>query len=494
MKANPVKRALREGRPQVGTWLSLGSVTAARFLARSGLPWLTVDLEHSPTDLGTAALIFGAIADAGCVPLARVVDGRHDLIKQALDCGAMGIVAPMVMDPAQARSIVAATRYPPLGNRSVGGNLHALNYGATAEEYYARADAEILVVIQTEHVAAVECADETYAVPGVDAVFVGPNDLAASLRGPDGSPPSEALMESTLTRIREACGRQGVAAGLHVFSIEDARRRVAEGWKFVAVNSDLKFMHPGGRRGRESPGDGRARRRSTWRNTDGRGPGRDARHQGARAGLRPRPAPAQGLETIVVDVGSVGRPRSGPTSAATRSSGRARDIAAVERRRPGRGGGPGGRGGAGGRPDLAARGVVEGVFGLGGSAGTVIGSAAMRALPFGLPKVLVSTLASGQTRPFVGGADIALFHPVADLAGLNRLTRGPWPTRPTRWRGWSGRAGSPARKTGRPVVAATMFGVTTRLRRREPARGSKREGSRSSSSTPPGPAAGRWSA
>src|SRR3954470_21669009 len=180
--SNPVKKALREGKPQVGTWLSLGSVVAARFLARSGLPWLTVDMEHTHTDINTAALMFGAIADAGCVPLARVVAGRHDLIKSVLDCGAMGIVAPMVMEPEEARAIVAATKYPPRGNRSVGGGLHALNYGTTAESYYQKADDEVLVVIQAERVAAVEVADEIYSVPGVDAVFVGPNDLAASMR------------------------------------------------------------------------------------------------------------------------------------------------------------------------------------------------------------------------------------------------------------------------------------------------------------------------
>ena len=128
MKTNSVKRALKEGKPQVGTWLSLGNVVAARFLARSGLPWLTVDIEHTHTDIQTAALMFGAIADAGCVPLARVSTGRHDLIKSVLDCGAMGIVAPMVMDADEARSIVAACKYPPRGNRSLGGSLHALNF------------------------------------------------------------------------------------------------------------------------------------------------------------------------------------------------------------------------------------------------------------------------------------------------------------------------------------------------------------------------------
>lgn len=245
MKSNPVKRALCEGRPQVGTWLSLGSVVAARFLARTGLPWLTVDMEHTHTDIQTAALMFGAIADAGCVPLARIPAGKHEIIKSVLDCGAMGIVAPMVMDADEARSIVAACKYPPKGNRSVGGGLHAMNFGATAEEYYKRADDEILVIIQTEHIRAVEIADEVYSVPGIDAVFVGPNDLAASQRAADGTPPSKQQQEDTLIRIRDACARQGVPSGLHVFSIEDAKRRIAEGWRFIAVNSELKFMLQG---------------------------------------------------------------------------------------------------------------------------------------------------------------------------------------------------------------------------------------------------------
>jgi 4-hydroxy-2-oxoheptanedioate aldolase len=245
LKANPVKRALQAGKPQVGTWLSLGSTAACRFLARTGLPWLTVDMEHSHADIQTAAMMFGAIADAGCVPLCRVPHGRHDWIKMALDNGAMGIVAPMVMDAREAREIVAACKYPPKGNRSVGGGLHALNFGATADEYYRRADDEILVIIQAEHISAVDIADEIYSVPGIDAVFVGPNDLAASLRGPDGSPPSKELHESTIQRILAACKRCKVPAGIHVFSIEDAKRRIAEGWQFIAVNSELKFMLQG---------------------------------------------------------------------------------------------------------------------------------------------------------------------------------------------------------------------------------------------------------
>ncbi|WP_165226346.1 HpcH/HpaI aldolase family protein [Aquisphaera insulae] len=242
MKTNPVIRALKAGKPQIGTWLSLGNVGAARFMARTGFPWLTVDLEHSPTDIQTAATMFGAIADAGCVPLARIPAGKHEWIKMVLDSGAMGIVAPMVMDADEARAIVAATKYAPRGNRSVGGGFHAINYGATADEYYRHADDEILVVIQTEHIRAVEIADEIYSVPGIDAIFVGPNDLTWSMRAPDGTFPTKEEFEATLDRILAAANRQKVPCGLHTFSPEDALRRAEQGFRFIALGSELMFM------------------------------------------------------------------------------------------------------------------------------------------------------------------------------------------------------------------------------------------------------------
>ncbi len=202
-------------------------------------------MEHTHTDIQTAAMMFGAIADAGCVPLARLPAGKHEWIKMVLDCGAMGIVAPMVMDAAEARAIVAATKYPPRGNRSVGGGFHALNYSATAEEYYLNANDEILVVLQTEHIRAVDAADEIYAVPGIDAIFVGPNDLAYSMRSAEGAMPSKELFESTLFRILQAAQRHRVACGLHVLTAEDALRRARQGFQFIAVGSELKFMLEG---------------------------------------------------------------------------------------------------------------------------------------------------------------------------------------------------------------------------------------------------------
>jgi 4-hydroxy-2-oxoheptanedioate aldolase len=245
MRANPVKRALRAGEPSVGTWLSLGSITAARFLARAGFAWLTVDLEHSLVDWETATHMFAAVADAGCTALARVPSNRHDHIKRVLDNGAHGVVVPMVCSRDEARAAVAACLYPPAGNRSVGGSVHALNFGTTAADYYAGANDEVLVVLQCEHARAVEDADAIFSVPGIDAIFVGPNDLAASMRGSDGKPPSPEAMAAANRRVLAACKKHGVAAGYHCMTPEEVRLRIDEGWQFLAVGSELRMMMDG---------------------------------------------------------------------------------------------------------------------------------------------------------------------------------------------------------------------------------------------------------
>lgn len=242
MKKNPVKAALRNGQPQVGTWLSLGSVYASRLMARVGFPWLTIDMEHSPIDWEDAALMFGAIADAGCVPLCRVPLGEYQLIKRALDAGAMGIVVPMVNTVEQAKEAIAAAKYPPVGNRSVGGGLHALNFDATAGDYFRHANDEILVILQTESPEGVENAEAIYSLPGCDAIFVGPNDLKFQMRKADGEDPTREEHEAMMQRVLEIGKRVGTPVGLHVQTTEDVDRRIKEGWQFIALGSELKFM------------------------------------------------------------------------------------------------------------------------------------------------------------------------------------------------------------------------------------------------------------
>lgn len=242
MRANPVKKLLKAGKPAVGTWLSLGNITAARFLARSGFDWLTVDIEHSLVGTETAVHMFAAIADAGGVPLARVPSNRHDHIKRVLDNGGFGVVVPMVNTREETAAAVSACLYPPRGTRSVGGGVHALNFAANAADYYAKADDEILKVVQCEHIEAVRNFDRVYGVPGVDVVFVGPNDLSASMRGADGRPPEADVFQKTLADILAGCKRLGVPAGIHTFNVDEAKKRIAEGWQFIAVGSELKLM------------------------------------------------------------------------------------------------------------------------------------------------------------------------------------------------------------------------------------------------------------
>ena len=242
MKKNPVKAALRNGEPQIGTWLSFGNLMATRLMARVGFPWLTVDMEHSPIDWSEAGALFGAIADAGCVPLARVPCGDHDHIKRVLDAGAFGIVVPMVDTVDQAREVIAAAKYPPTGTRSLGGTLHALNFDATPGDYLKRANDEILVVLQTESPTGVENAEEIYSLPGVDAIFVGPVDLTARMRDGDGVDPSPDELEAMLQRVLAAGQKVGTPVGLHVQTIDAARQRVKEGWQFIALGSELKMM------------------------------------------------------------------------------------------------------------------------------------------------------------------------------------------------------------------------------------------------------------
>jgi len=242
MRPNPIKRKLKEGKPAVGTWLTLGNPLIARFLARAGWDWLTVDTEHNAIGIEAAADCFAAVADAGNTVLARVPSNRHDHIKRVLDTGAHGVVVPMVNTRQEAFDAVSACLYPPAGTRSVGGAAHALNFGANPTDYYARANQELLVVLQCEHIDAVTNFDQVYSVPGIDAVFVGPNDLAASMRSADGKPPHPDAFQEALAEILAGCKRNKVAPGIHTFGPEEARLRIEEGWQFIAVGSELKLL------------------------------------------------------------------------------------------------------------------------------------------------------------------------------------------------------------------------------------------------------------
>ncbi len=243
MKTNSVLEALKRGEPQVGTWLSLSSPLAARFMARVGFPWLTLDMEHSNCNWETASAIFAHIAEAHCVPLIRVPSITHENAKRALDLGAYGIVFPMCNTVELAELAVSSCKYPPTGTRSVGGSLHALNYSTNASEYYRHANEQVLVIVQAEHIDAVDQIDAILSVPGVDAVFVGPNDLLASMGKTPQMETDDPQFVEALDRILRSAKSHGVAPGIHVADADAAKRRIEQGWQFIAISSELGFMN-----------------------------------------------------------------------------------------------------------------------------------------------------------------------------------------------------------------------------------------------------------
>ncbi len=242
MKTNPVRAKLKRGEPSVGTWLTLPDPVAAQLMAGTGFEWLTIELEHTPVTFETAAQSFAIVAASGCVPLARVPLNTVENIKRVLDTGAWGIVVPMVNSRAEAEAVVKAARYRPIGERSIGGNLHATNFATDSATYYAKANDEILVIVMAEHVEAVANIDSILSVPGIDAVFVGPNDLHASMGLPPAFDSDHPRFNDALEKIITCAKARGIASGIHVADAAQAQRRIKEGWQFIAVASEAGLM------------------------------------------------------------------------------------------------------------------------------------------------------------------------------------------------------------------------------------------------------------
>ena len=242
MRQNQVRAKLKRGEPSFGTWLTLPDSVSARQMARVGFDWLTVEMEHTPFDLSMAAQCFAVIADSGITPLARIPWNTGENIKRVLDNGAFGIVVPMVCSRAEAEAVVEGARYHPLGNRSVGGQSHAVNFDTDPATYYARANDEILVMVMAEHVKAIENADEILSVPGIDGVFIGPNDLLNSMGKKPGFDSEDQEFTDALAHIRATAKKHGIASGIHVIDAAAAKRRAAEGFQFIAVASEVGMM------------------------------------------------------------------------------------------------------------------------------------------------------------------------------------------------------------------------------------------------------------
>ncbi|MCX7893184.1 MAG: aldolase/citrate lyase family protein [Burkholderiales bacterium] len=227
---------LRARERLVGTIVTLAAPEVAEVLSGAGLDWLFVDTEHAPLDMLAAQRLLAA-ARIPCV--VRVADGHEATVKRALDIGAAGIVVPMVNSAAQARSAVQFAKYPPLGVRGVG-IVRAQGYGFGFADYVRTANERTAVIVQCEHVVAVEAIDAIVAVDGVDAVFVGPYDLSGSLGRLGDVEHPEVL--AAIATVRDACARAGRALGIYVADAARAQACAAQGYTLLAVGIDAQLL------------------------------------------------------------------------------------------------------------------------------------------------------------------------------------------------------------------------------------------------------------
>ncbi|AJQ97675.1 aldolase/citrate lyase family protein [Gynuella sunshinyii] len=233
---NPFKQALHEGRQQYGYWLGLCSPLSSELCGYCGYDWLLIDAEHAPNDLRSIHAQLLAIATTPSHAVVRIVEGRTALIKQMLDLGAQTLLVPMVETAEQARELVRAVHYPPDGVRGVGTALARAARWNQLPDYFAEVDQELCLLIQVESVTALEQLDDILSVEGVDGVFIGPADLAATMGhlGNPAHPDVKQAVETAIDKIRKA----GKAAGTLVTSPALAQHYEQCGAQFLALGVD----------------------------------------------------------------------------------------------------------------------------------------------------------------------------------------------------------------------------------------------------------------
>lgn len=245
LRLNPTFRAALAAadRPLAGMWVCSGSPLVAEICAGGGLDWLLIDMEHSPNGLESVLAQLQAVAGYPVTPVVRVPSDDAVVIKQVLDLGAQNLLVPMVSSAEQARAVVEAAHYPPVGRRGVGSALARSARWNRVDDYLTQAAEHVSVFVQVETATAVDAAAEIAAVDGIDGVFVGPSDLAASmgLLGQQTHPD----VTAAVLRAFEAVRAVGKPIGVNAFDPTAADAYFARGASFVRVGADVALLARG---------------------------------------------------------------------------------------------------------------------------------------------------------------------------------------------------------------------------------------------------------
>ena len=239
MRENNLKKLLSEKASITNAWLSIPSSYLAEGAGHQGFDSVTVDLQHGLIGFETAVTMLQAISATPAMPLVRAPSNDAEAIMHLLDAGAYGVICPMISAPEQTARFVAACRYPPQGKRSFGPARGKL-YGGS--DYFDRANEEIMAIPMIETVQALENIDDILAVPGVDMVYVGPNDLALDLGARPGAELEDGATNQAIAHILERAKAAEVATGIFCGDAALAQRRLREGFDLVTPGNDFGIL------------------------------------------------------------------------------------------------------------------------------------------------------------------------------------------------------------------------------------------------------------
>jgi len=236
-----LKRKLVDGGVTIGSWITLGDYAATEIMAKTGFDWIAIDMEHSAIEMERAQNLIRIIELSGCVPLVRVSENNANIIKRVMDAGSHGVIVPMVNSREDALRAVNAVKYPPRGTRGVGLG-RAQNYGLNFEKYNRWQEKNSVVIVQIEHIDAVNNLEEILEVEGVDGFMIGPYDLSASLGMPGGFGHTD--FKKALAKVNAVSMRINKARGIHVIQPDNIEvdRRIREGYNFIAFSFDALFL------------------------------------------------------------------------------------------------------------------------------------------------------------------------------------------------------------------------------------------------------------
>ncbi len=242
MRRNRLRDLAQAGAPILNAWLAIPSAYSAEVMGHQGYDSVTVDLQHGMIGFDAAVPMLQALSSTPAVPLVRVSKNDYALVMQLLDAGAYGVICPMVSTPEEARTFVSYCRYPPVGQRSFG-PARGLLYGGA--DYFANANEEIVTLAMLETREAVANADAIIATPGLDGIYIGPNDLCLAYGkapAPETADPEVSGVISDLAVRTRAAGK---IAGIFCSSGEGARKRVGDGFSMVTPGNDVSLLMRG---------------------------------------------------------------------------------------------------------------------------------------------------------------------------------------------------------------------------------------------------------